>query len=124
VEFLVAERERERESCSWLYKGYEFAVNKRGDAEDDAVSGAHRLLRAADRLRVVSVGFSTQPLLIRPPLSLCLSAYRKPPAQRDGGFQTGTGRSTQTEWVIRPKCCFSVSESVPFHAGCVHGATE
>jgi len=75
VEFLVAERERERESCSWLYKGCEFALNKRGDAEDDAVSGAHRLLLAADRLRVVSVGFSTQPLLIRPP-SLSLSASR------------------------------------------------
>ena len=126
MEFLVAERERERESCSWLYKGCEFALNKRGDAEDDAVSGAHRLLLAADRLRVVSVGFSTQPLLIRPPLSLCASRLTgsPPPTQRDGGFQTGTGRSTQTEWVIRPKCCFSVAESVPFHAGCVRGATE
>jgi len=125
VEFLVAERERERESCSWLYKGCEFALNKRGDAEDDAVSGAHRLLLAADRLRVVSVGFSTQPLLIRPlSLSLPLGLQEAPPTQRDGGFQTGTGRSTQTEWVIRPKCCFSVAESVPFHAGCVHGATE
>ena len=49
------------------------------------MSGAHRLLLAADRLRVVSVGFSTQPLLIRPPLSLCLSAYRKPPPPSEMG---------------------------------------
>ena len=124
MEFLVAERERERESCSWLYKGCEFALNKRGDAEDDAVSGAHRLLLAADRLRVVSVGFSTQPLLIRPPLSLCLSAYRKPPHPARWGLSDGHGSLNPAEWVIRPKCCFSVAESVPFHAGCVHGATE
>ena len=87
MEFLVAERERERESCSWLYKGCEFALNKRGDAEDDAVSGAHRLLLAADRLRVVSVGFSTQPLLIRP---LSLSASRltgSPPLSEMGAFR-------------------------------------
>ena len=49
------------------------------------MSGAHRLLLAADRLRVVSVGFSTQPLLIRPPLSLHLALQEAPPPPSEMG---------------------------------------